>query len=614
MLSQLLTRICLTIYALLHSQIELMQIPGIFAAGLVNDIISLSYALPFIIIFTTSFSLLFQKIRIPLLPAAAIGYFILITAMIFNLISELVFWDEFGTRYNFIAVDYLIYTQEIIGTIIESMPVVPILCGITLISGVISLLSLKLLRSTLKQASYKIRIKVFVFTLSIAAISFNFYDSDKLNLSSNIYAQELGKNGSYEFFSAYRNNSLNYLKFYPSIDAKEAMDIVREGVLQPNQKFISDDGIERETLGAPAAISSTKPNIILITVESLSAEYMTAFGSPHGITPNLDKLASESIFFTHLYAAGTRTVRGLEAVSLGVPPTPGSSILRRINNHGLFNITTPLKKPGYDITFFFGGMSYFDNLDNYFSGNGYKVIDRTNLASNEITFSNVWGVADEDILSRAMREADSSYAIGRPFFSFIMTTNNHRPYTFPEGKIDLPSGSGRNAAVKYTDYAIGKFLEEAGKKPWFDNTIFIITADHCASSAGKTHLPVNKYHIPLMIYAPKMIKPQKIESLMSQIDIPPTILGLLDINYKSKFMGRDVLRYPSNRAFIGTYQMLGFMKDDHLVILAPKTDAKVYRLKGKEQVEVGGREDLVREAISFYQTAYTNFVDGKMKE
>lgn len=613
MLFQLLTRICLTIYAAANQQIELVQIPGIFVAGLINDVISLSYALPFIVIFTTSFSILLQKIRIPLLPVAAICYFILIAAMIFNLISEVVFWDEFGTRYNFIAVDYLIYTQEIIGTVIESMPVVPILCGIALIGGVISVASISSLRSALAYASHRVAINVFVLAIATSGLAFAFYDSDKLTFSGNIYAQELGKNGPYEFFSAYRNNSLNYLKFYPSIDAKEARDIVRAEILQPNQKFVNDDGVERETL-AIGAKAVPRVNIIIITIESMSAEYMTRFGSRHNITPNLDRLAGESIFFANLYAAGTRTVRGLEALSLGVPPTPGSSILRRTNNHGLFNIASPLKDLGYESTFFFGGMSYFDNLDNYFSGNGYKVIDRTNLASNEITFSNVWGVADEDILSRAISEADKSYAAGRPFFSFVMTTNNHRPYTFPEGKIDLPSGSGRNAAVKYTDYAIGKFIEEAKSKPWFGNTIFIITADHCASSAGKTHLPVNKYHIPLLIYAPKMIKPQRVESLTSQIDIPPTVLGLLGIDYKSKFMGKDVLHYPSGRAFIGTYQMLGFMKDGHLVVLAPKMDAKVYKLKDNQQIEVRGMEGLVREAISFYQTAYTNFTEGKMRE
>jgi phosphoglycerol transferase MdoB-like AlkP superfamily enzyme len=195
-----------------------------------------------------------------------------------------------------------------------------------------------------------------------------------------------------------------------------------------------------------------------------------------------------------------------------------------------------------------------------------------------------------------------------------MTTSNHRPYTFPEGRIDRPSGSGRLGAVKYTDYAIGQFIEEARTKPWFDNTIFVIVADHCASSAGKTHLPINKYHIPLIIYGPKLIEPKRVTNLTSQIDVPTTILGMMDIDYKSKFMGRDALHYPADRAFIGTYQLLGYMKDNHLVILAPKTQPQVYSLDKGEQSLVGGREDLVREAISFYQVTYGNFISGKMKE
>jgi phosphoglycerol transferase MdoB-like AlkP superfamily enzyme len=193
---------------------------------------------------------------------------------------------------------------------------------------------------------------------------------------------------------------------------------------------------------------------------------MGKFGNRQNITPNLDKLADNSIFFTNLYAVGTRTVRGLEAITLSVPPSPGSSIIRRPNNQSLFNISTIFNNQGYDVNFIFGGYSYFDNLQNYFQGHGYNIVDRANLKSNEISFSNIWGVADEDILIKSLEIADQSYESGKPFFSLIMTTSNHRPYTFTEGRIDMPSGSGRDAAVKYTDYAIGKFLELA-KRSYF---------------------------------------------------------------------------------------------------------------------------------------------------
>lgn len=153
-----------------------------------------------------------------------------------------------------------------------------------------------------------------------------------------------------------------------------------------------------------------------------------------------------------------------------------------------------------------------------------------------------------------------------------MTTSNHRPFTYPDGKIDIPSHTGRHGGVKYADYALGSFIDEAQKQPWFRDTIFVIVADHCAGSAGKTELPVKKYEIPLLIYAPSHIQPQRIDAMASQIDIAPTVLGLLNFSYTTKFFGKDVLKMDADdeRAFITTYQKLGFIKDNKLVILGPK--------------------------------------------
>lgn len=601
------TRFIISIYAIFYSQVSITELPGAFLIGLVNDFVSLFYILPIILLISILFRALFRKYQKALLPIVILGYFLLLFAMIFNLVAELSFWDEYGTRYNFIAVDYLIYTQEIIGTLKESLPFAEILGSILVVSTAICIYSRRYV-IRVAEADYKTDFKFIGLSLALALFSFQFYHSEKCTLSSNVYAIELGKNGPYEFVSAFRNNELDYMKFYPHIDEQAALEIVRDLIKQPNQAFVNDDNIERSTkkLGA-----ERKYNVIVVTVESLSAEFMKAFGNSMNITPNLDRLAKESLFFTNLYATGTRTVRGLEALTLGVPPLPGSSIIRRPDNDGLFNIGSVFRSKGYATNFIVGGFSYFDNLGSYFTGNGFVVTDRSDLSKAEISFGNTWGVADEDILTRALKIADDAYSKQEPFFNFIMTTSNHRPYTFPDGRIDLPSGGGRAAAVKYTDYAIGKFIDDARSKPWFDNTIFVITADHCASSAGKTQLPVDKYHIPLMIYAPKIIKPRIVENLSSQIDIPATILGLLNFDYKSKFMGKDIINSPANRAFIGTYQLLGYLKDDHLIILAPKAAPKATKLSSGE---VGQKEDLVKEAISFYQTTYQLLKQGKMRE
>ncbi|WP_375332196.1 LTA synthase family protein [Candidatus Tisiphia endosymbiont of Temnostethus pusillus] len=609
---QFITRILLSSYALWQQQITISDLVSIFVIGTFNDLISLCYFLPVISLVIIGFYKLLARYKFLYVSCSFIAYFCTIALLIFIAIAEIIFWDEFGVRFNFIAVDYLIYTHEIIGTVKESLPYIEILLGIIIITLLIVFFLRKYIINQASTLNGKKHIFCVIMLFLLSLVAFNFYNPNKIAFNSNKYAIELAKNGPYEFFSAYFNNSLDYNKFYPVIDKNQALNIVRSNLSKEQQIYSNATTIERNIRAS--SFNSNKYNIVFITVESLSSEFMGKFGNQQNITPNLDKLAEQSIFFTNLYAVGTRTVRGLEAITLSVPPTPGSSIIRRPDNQSLFNIATIFKNQGYAVNFLFGGYSYFDNLQNYFHGNGYNIVDQGNLKSNEISFSNIWGVADEDILIKSLELADQNYKEGKAFFSLIMTTSNHRPYTFPEGRIDLPSGGGRSAAVKYTDYAIGKFLELAKTHPWFDNTIFVITADHCASSAGKTDLPVNKYHIPLLIYAPNILKPQIVDNLASQIDIAPTILGLLNFSYNSKFFGQDILNMPANRAFISTYQLLGFMKDNHLVILRPQEQAKTYKLIAEDKIEIENIPSLVEEASSFYQVAHDLYIQGEMRE
>lgn len=609
---QTITRIALCAYTLFYKQVLLIELPLIFIFGLINDLISAAYFLPVMLILILWSNLALSRFRLVYTPFCYLFYCSFIASLIFITAAELTFWDEFGTRFNFIAVDYLVYTHEIIGTVKESMPYIEIISGILIVSAIITYILRKAITNTAYNIDRKCCLVTAVILASISFIAFKFYSPKKLNFHFNKYVEELAKNGPYEIFSAYLNNSLNYNSFYPTIDDKQALSIVRDSLQNNSDKFINDDSIER-------IISSKNPNqrkynVIFITVESLSAKFMQSFGNSDNITPYLDALVDKGVFFTNIYATGTRTVRGLEAITLSIPPTPGSSIVRRPDNQNLFNIGTVFRNQGYNTNFIFGGYSYFDNLRNYFGGNHYNIIDRGNLTAAEISFANVWGVADEDILNKAIEQADRDYKQGKPFCSLIMTTSNHRPYTFPNNRIDLPSGGGRNAAVKYTDYAINKFLEIAKTKEWFNDTIFVITADHCASSAGKTELPVEKYHILLIIYAPQILKPKKIDNLASQIDIAPTIFGLLGFEYKSKLWGQDIINNPANRAFISTYQLLGFLKDAKLVILSPKLHPKTYILLGEEKEEIPNSISLTEEAISFYQTAYDFYVQGKLVE
>jgi len=231
----------------------------------------------------------------------------------------------------------------------------------------------------------------------------------------------------------------------------------------------------------------------------------------------------------------------------------------------------------------------------------------------------VWGVADEHLYDQAIDEIDREKAAhgGRPVFVHVMTTSNHRPYTYPSGRVDIPSGTGREGAVKYTDWAIGYLIAQARKRPWFKDTVFVITADHGASARGTAHIPVEKYLIPVFVYAPAHVAPRRIDRLMSQIDIPPTLLGLLDFRYYTKFLGRDVLQAApeTDRAFVGNFQTLAYMKDDRILVLQPKRKVDLYRLeRGFAYVPLPADPALTGEAISFYQVTSHLFRSGLFRD
>lgn len=541
---------------------------------------------------------------------AVLWIFIFITsfALLFNAVSEWFFWKEFSSRYNFIAVDYLVYTHETLGNIKESYPVAAIITCVALLSFFILFISRKKIwSSVVSPLNFKIRFLVAAICCTIILLPLYLVKPAWKNFSSNNYTNELAGNGIYEFVQAYQKNELDFVRYYKTIPDSTAFTIIRNELSSAYSSFTSNDLFDiTRKINYPAP--EKKMNVVLISVESLSASFLAAFGNKENITPNLDSLADKSLFFTNLYASGTRTVRGLEALSLSLPPTPGQSIVKRPGNEHLFSLGSVFKSKGYITQYIYGGYGYFDNMEYFFGNNDYSVKDRNALKASEIHYANIWGVADEDLFSMALRTMDSNYNQNKPFFSHVMTVSNHRPYTYPEGRIDIPpSKQIREGAVKYTDFAIGNFLKQARSKAWFNNTIFIVVADHCASSAGKEALPVTGYHIPMLIYSPQNIQPGKIDALTAQIDIAPTILGLLSFDYTTKFFGQDILNTPGEKqkAFISTYQGLGFIENNELVIQSPVKKINTYKpdFTTGEAKPIIGNDSTVLKAIAYYQTA-----------
>ncbi|MBA3582264.1 MAG: sulfatase-like hydrolase/transferase [Gammaproteobacteria bacterium] len=576
--------------------------------GLVYDIGFIAYALGLLALYVALvpnrvWQSTFNKIFIHVLVFASIY------VLWFIGVAEWLFWDEFGARFNFIAIDYLANKREVFDNIKESYPLGGLLSAMFVFSTIIYLVIRRSVRRSLSfHAPLSTRFQLGSLFLIAPIVIFLCLGQGARQISNNVYVNELGSNGPYQFFAALRNNQIDYGQFYVSLDDKLISKTLKSEVIQPDARFINDDlySIRREVVNTGP---EKRLNIMLIMVESLSGDFMQHFGNEAGLTPNLDKLADNSLFFTQFYSTGTRTDRGLEAVTLSIPPTPGRSIVKRIGKEkNMWSLGNVLRKKGYDARFIYGGRGYFDNMNEFFSGNGYEIVDQSRVANNEIGFENAWGMADEFTFTQAIKQADISYKADRPFFHHIMTTSNHRPYTYPDRRIDIPSGHGRNGAVKYTDWAINNFIERAKYKPWFADTIFVIVADHCARSEGKVRLPLNRYHIPLIIYSPKHIAAAKVDKVASQIDVAPTLLALLGMSYESNFFGKNILTMTpaEERALVGSYQYLGLYQHGKMSILGPKKIVMQQEDALSEDPIVTKPADddpLLLENIAFYQGA-----------
>jgi phosphoglycerol transferase MdoB-like AlkP superfamily enzyme len=295
------------------------------------------------------------------------------------------------------------------------------------------------------------------------------------------------------------------------------------------------------------SVKRDKPlNLVIILQESLGAGFVESLGGKP-ITPNIEKLKSEGIWFEQLYATGTRSVRGIEAVTTGFQPTPSESVVKLSKSQeNFFTIASLLSQYGYSAEFIYGGESHFDNMRGFFMGNNFDQITDRKDFKNPV-FVGSWGVSDEDLLNKTHDQLMAHYASGKPFFTLAFSSSNHIPFEFPDGRIKLyeqPKATEDNA-VKYADYAIGQFFEKAKKSPYWKDTLFLVVADHDIKVRGYTLAPIQHFHIPGLILGAD-IKPRVIKNIVSQIDLPVTVLSLMGISGQHPMTGRDLSKEPAD--------------------------------------------------------------------
>lgn len=295
------------------------------------------------------------------------------------------------------------------------------------------------------------------------------------------------------------------------------------------------------------SVQRDKPlNLVIILQESLGATFVESLGGVP-VTPNLEKLKTEGIWFTQLYATGTRSVRGIEAVITGFQPTPADSTVKlSLSQKNFFSIAALLAKQGYYTEFIYGGESHFDNMRSFFMGNGFQHIVEQKDYKNPI-FIGSWGASDEDLLNKTHEQLLIHHASGKPFFTLAFTSSNHAPFEFPDGRIDLyeqPKATDNNA-VKYADYAMGEFFKKAKASAYWKDTVFLVVADHDIRVRGDTLVPIERFHIPGLILGAD-IQPKTVTAIASQIDLPVTVLSLMGINAAHPMTGQDLSNIPDD--------------------------------------------------------------------
>ena len=517
------------------------------------------------------------------------SYWVYITLLIFFLIeaTSATFIAEYNTRPNILFIEYLKYPKEIIEMLGKGFLLDVILVLASLIGA--SIILKKLIFQNYQITYKKIHLYFWPIILVFMFISIRstfghrpanpaYFATTQDNLINSIILNS-PYSVSYALYSMHHEKDASAI--YGKLSSAEILSLTNHNGPKENPTLRELDPIFK---GKPQ-------NVVIILEESLGATFVESLGGLP-VTPNLENLKSDGIWFENLYATGTRSARGIEAVVAGFPPTPAQSTVKLpLSQSKFFTLATLFKKLNYETSFIYGGQAHFDNMRNFFIGNGFeKIIEQKDYINPKFVGS--WGASDQDLFNQAHNLFETNTTNNKPFFSLIFTSSNHAPFEFPDNTIKLyeePKQSENNA-VKYADFALGEFINKAKKSSYWKNTIFLIVADHDIRVRGADLIPVYNFHIPGLILGGS-VKPMTIKNIVSQIDLPVTLLSLAGIKASTPLIGRDVMRMNhdecSGRALLQYYDNFGWLECNRLLILKPNQEIYTgkYDFKNKQSAE-----------------------------
>jgi len=507
------------------------------------------------------------------------------------------FMAEYGLRPNRMFLEYLAYPREVFATLRESRPIQCVL--LVLGTATSALAGYWLARRWWPRAPraerwpLRIVLAFTVLVLGTIGVRSTFghrpMNPAMIAFSTDATVNVLPLNSFYALAHATRDwlrDEEGAAQLYGALPEADVIAAIRADSGLPAEAFSDPDF---PTLAARTPIWQGKPrNLVIVLEESMGAQFIGSLGGLP-LSPHYDRLSEQGWALTRLYATGTRSVRGIEAVLSGFSPTPAQAVVKRSRaQQDFFTLAGLLRQHGYDATFYYGGESHFDNMRGFFLGNGFtRVIDENDYVNPQFVGS--WGVSDEDLFARANIEFNRLHNEGTPFFGFVFTSSNHDPFEFPDGKIELyeTPKQTRNNAVKYADHALGEFFKRAMHSPYWDNTVFLVVADHDSRVLGQDLVPIDNFHIPGLILGAD-IAPRLDHRIASQIDLAPTLLSLIGISTPTPMPGRNLadpeLNLPG-RAIMQYDHNFAWMQNDDVIIFQPEHPPQQYRYQQGQRMQ-----------------------------
>lgn len=538
-------------------------------------------------------------------------FLVIISFFIYIEIATFPFFAQYDVRPNFLFVEYLEYPQEVMGMILADYKMA-LFIAFSLI-GVFVYSYLKYFKESFLDVFDDLYVHRLLWFIPLVLLLFigmrssfghRAANNSDAMYSSNRILNEVTKNSFYSIvyaiYSTKEHSSKSVSKRYGKMDINEAIQRVQKelNIENADTKYILSRFEKSHFKNTPIQ----KKNIVIFIQESMGYQFVEAVGGEAGITPEVNKLAKQSILFTNLYSNGTRSVRGLAGSVAGNFSVPGKGVLKRNKSQNdFFTLGNLLQPMGYHTSFIYGGESRFDNMKSWFLGNGFsEIIDQSKFTN--ATYTGTWGVCDGDVVNRANKEYVKLYKQNKKFASVIFSTSNHTPFDFPDGKIELIDGVEKKSvknAIKYADFAIGDFIRQAKKEDYYKDTLFVILADHNVRVYGDDIVPVNMFQIPGLILGAN-IKPMVYDTISTQPDLLATALDLMGIERKIPVMGHSIFsdkkRNLSLMQFNDTYAL---RIDDTIAVIRPNTKALTFQYDNKRLVETTHNEKLEKDLLAF---------------